>query len=1715
MSFPTFNGAAGEDAQEFLDSLEIACLVTGRDDDATRVLFLAKFGGDGETSESLWGKVCELRQGSLFEYNVYELQFVELWERWVASLRLGKAAPDFLKKDRFVAGLCPPLREKVKGRFPVTWMDARDIARLKERKIRYQLQQREADQEEEGMAPVSSTNAPAAHRGQGYLKLLQDTGVRITSIIMRADTQLDYATFQLTPTRTRCELLIVAKGLTYKLASGLLKPFVSHLRAAEEQLAKGGYSIRLEPPDPSRASWFTKGTMERFVRFVSTPEVLERVSSVEVELFELEETTRQQTSDTNEGIGAGQADSTSFKTSLSQLFPGGKSIGTAGLDKGPKGLSDSVENVSEESSKQRLLRALDARRMMLQKEQGMAFARALAAGFNLENMDDLVLFAECFGANRLREACVKFMALCKKRQESGLGLVDLELMAAENVHADMLYMGAIGGNTMGLVWPHPQGNGHELSHSPSASNDGKEAASEENTERRPEELTRRGSLDEGAKEQWQTGPPLRSASGDGDSLPAVVKGHPMMAAWQAQPHNQYMTGVPPYAAMHPGMPNHYDPSFGFTGPARPGLSYPPYIGNPYIPTPYPDGNGWQPHSPLPPQYWPGSQASDPTDGGYHRSPHQQSMSTPSSREKDAHESNKHDDDDMHDDGDDYSNELSMDSSRRPPRRSASPRRRSASPLRRVQIGRTGGSKRSGMVVIRNINYIAPKAKQQDVSSENSDSSSEGDDSEDEESLKSGAETLRASIEDAVGVIEGKNRGIKDGKRKHLKKDKKNAASKDSLHLRDTTSVGNDDAELDGMESKKDASEHKEYVWVINRPNNGADELSNVLSEEGLFSGDGGRMQDSFDPSFESVSAEKKDRVDSKVNHLAEDVVLLSQLNGSSRATESLSLDMFEQEQYQESKKLPVMDDSYIIAGVGSAAMPRSSAIMEPDFDLNAKVVDNPQMDKTLPDDSFIVLDRSAARDDSNVEWRMPLNLEAQMPIEQNFDGGESASEAGGFEPEDLFMVPDRGQDTYKRAWNSPLDYDMEVLAADMMDIGRPVEDKEVEEDVDEIDMQEQQVEEKPTAPVPRKISEKDAKAKAMKEMLERRKSAGGVRPGRPNPLAEAQLRAEKLRLYKAGLQKSKKEKEDEERKRIEDLKIQRQQRIAARSNPGSGSPTSPSQVRGPRTPATAVSKFSPKVANKASSSPLSPSVNREKTPNGSRMAHNALDSPKHAESTVTRSVSSLTELHREAKKPSSAVRASTGSHLSSLSATNERNAELNAHTKQNGQAEDKVGRAKSGRKDDKISRVDSGLAEERVARTASGRMDEKLGRTESGRIDGHSDNGGLSEKVLPLATRTSKRAASQDGLALHLKSPKSPTIDSKVVKKTSTVPSKSALQKKTSPAPKEGVEKIKVEQATLSRSPLAPKGIVEKIKNEQTTLPLSLKEQPEVGKSESLIKVFEGKEPRPGETEIRTSNENGIGYMGDLSHASVVASSNDCSTEKVGLDNGSSIPSEPMRMAEVSKEQVSHMDSSFREASVTGSDDRLEVEVSSSVGEECHAPVAHVSPSADNRPVLREADVHTADGHLVGEYSPPFAPPSEYSVSPTVNLNLTSPTSQQELTLETSPNGTSGTRSRKKWGDSKAKGLKRLLLLGRKSGRSSASNTVDIPSDCEDEDSPSSNGKNSNIKLDNDPDNYNGQGAGLGSAQVNLGSSNASSKGSRSIFSLSTFRSNKSTVKAQ
>ena len=121
-------------------------------------------------------------------------------------------------------------------------------------------------------------------------------------------------------------MLVSSDGNTEKLASGLVKPFLTHLKVAEEQVARASSSIKLEIDRHKNAeTWFTKGTFERwkmqwngkfiyfigfdafvctehygflsdligvggyrFVRYVSMPEVLEMVNTFDAEMSQLE-----------------------------------------------------------------------------------------------------------------------------------------------------------------------------------------------------------------------------------------------------------------------------------------------------------------------------------------------------------------------------------------------------------------------------------------------------------------------------------------------------------------------------------------------------------------------------------------------------------------------------------------------------------------------------------------------------------------------------------------------------------------------------------------------------------------------------------------------------------------------------------------------------------------------------------------------------------------------------------------------------------------------------------------------------------------------------------------------------------------------------------------------------------------------------------------------------------------------------------------------------------------------------------------------------------------------------------------------------------------------------------------------------------------------------------------------------------------------------------
>ncbi|GMI77845.1 hypothetical protein like AT3G14172 [Hibiscus trionum] len=205
---------------------------------------------------------------------------------------------------------------------------------------------------------------------------------------MKSNTHLDYAVFQLSPKRTRCELFVSSNGNTEKLASGLVKPFVTHLKVAEEQVALTLQSIKLEVEKRQDAeTWFTKGTLERFVRFVSTPEVLELVNTFDAEMSQLEAARRMY----SQGVG----------DQLSGASGGDATRMTAAAD----------------ATKKELLRAIDVRLNAVQQDLATAFARASAAGFNSDTVSELQQFADWFGAYRLNEACTKFISLCQRRPE--------------------------------------------------------------------------------------------------------------------------------------------------------------------------------------------------------------------------------------------------------------------------------------------------------------------------------------------------------------------------------------------------------------------------------------------------------------------------------------------------------------------------------------------------------------------------------------------------------------------------------------------------------------------------------------------------------------------------------------------------------------------------------------------------------------------------------------------------------------------------------------------------------------------------------------------------------------------------------------------------------------------------------------------------------------------------------------------------------------------------------------------------------------------------------------------------------------------------------------------------------------------------------------------------------------------------------------------------
>ena len=102
--------------------------------------FKTKYGGS-QTPEKLWRQLLKHKQMHWNDFSTYETTFKTLWERWIASFEDHGIAPDFLKRERFIAGLLLELCEKVEARYPHIFDEALQIATQNFQKLCYKVKQ--------------------------------------------------------------------------------------------------------------------------------------------------------------------------------------------------------------------------------------------------------------------------------------------------------------------------------------------------------------------------------------------------------------------------------------------------------------------------------------------------------------------------------------------------------------------------------------------------------------------------------------------------------------------------------------------------------------------------------------------------------------------------------------------------------------------------------------------------------------------------------------------------------------------------------------------------------------------------------------------------------------------------------------------------------------------------------------------------------------------------------------------------------------------------------------------------------------------------------------------------------------------------------------------------------------------------------------------------------------------------------------------------------------------------------------------------------------------------------------------------------------------------------------------------------------------------------------------------------------------------------------
>ncbi|KAL6567424.1 hypothetical protein OROGR_001092 [Orobanche gracilis] len=848
---------------------------------------------------------------------------------------------------------------------------------------------------------------------------------------MDSKAHLDYALFQLTPTRTRCDLVVFSGKKSEKVASGLVEPFIAHLKYAKDHILKGGYSITLRPPATADDSpWFTKATFLRFVRFVSTPEILERIIQIEREILQIDRSIQyseipnlEATVHPTEGYVSVFNGNTKKPTNSSK--------------------STSVENIHgevlRENSRVRLQRLMDTRKALLQKEQAMAYARAVVAGYEIDTVDDLICFSDTFGASRMSdtvtsvqsmnqlvmgstpvggqkletaslplgrgktaEACTDFKELYKKKHSDDQWIDELAAVQACPVSmTDLSYIA-----TSGIMLAGDNSNSNETL---------SESANTTSSDRTKE-----------------------------INLPAPEQ------TSNVRQQAPWMNQIPPYM-------------YNFRGPIQ---QIPPYY--PY----YPSHMGW----PTP-------------DGIVPSTNHRPSLKREKSPDANGIS--------------DASEEDEQTASSESDEEREHEKKKSSNGKKYVNKNKSKGSK---TVVIRNINYIT---SQRHVGEDSEDDSS-GDD---EASIREGVDNAIASLEKHAHSKKDKNRG-KQGSRAQVE----NRNDTDSIISEGVKMNNAWDAFQNLLMSHEEStpSELREH-----HPEDGhfatADDSLLVIHGEEVANR--GKSHNVNFTNGEDIHFSMKNIVSEEEN-----VSSSGQYKGS-RNNNTTLVNVPDFSAGETTIKNRREEDWFIIENSSKNPETRDAKRLE-----CANSVDL-SFEKTKEaagvDDSFMIESRSAFDEQYVSRWRTDINMDADIDMPKPEKGSPYISTS--VEPDDLCMVLVRESRESGASWTPEMDYQVETFCSEA-DKRSPVIESDCRTGNSPDENGKNVNSKKNVGPTTKRIG-RDV-SRTLSGSLSRSKMDYVTKSKKTSP---------------AMLQRSKLMKEEEERKRMEELRIQRQRRITERT----------------------------------------------------------------------------------------------------------------------------------------------------------------------------------------------------------------------------------------------------------------------------------------------------------------------------------------------------------------------------------------------------------------------------------------------------------------------------------------------------------------------------------------------------------------------------------------